>query len=243
MALLICAATAKELRALAPAFFPVMDAIEEMRPMGVMHKRRQLIFLATGTGPINAALAIGYCFGITWEKSQMESHETIDAVLYAGLAGAFDLRKTPLCSIWRVSEEIWPEYGLNDGHSVTARAFSFPLWARKEGDIYDRAPLAPLSALHSSPSVDEELWPACASLTVAGVSASFNRAAQLWGAYGAPLENMEGFAAAYACLRAEKPCVEIRVISNKVGPRSRDEKDFDGALKALGRVLPELNII
>ena len=54
---------------------------------------------------------------------------------------------------------------------------------------------------------------------------------------------MEGFAVAYACAREGIPCVEARSVSNKVGPRANDEKDFPGALRALTRVLPALNLI
>ena len=61
--------------------------------------------------------------------------------------------------------------------------------------------------------------------------------------YRAELENMEGFAVAYACARAGVPCVEIRAVSNKVGPRAADEKDFPGALAALGRILPALGLL
>ena len=61
--------------------------------------------------------------------------------------------------------------------------------------------------------------------------------------YAAGLENMEGFAVAYACARMDIPCVGIRSVSNKVGPRAQDEKDFPGALAALTRVLPALNLI
>ena len=81
------------------------------------------------------------------------------------------------------------------------------------------------------------------SLSVAGVSASFARARDLQQRYHAELENMEGFAVAYACARAGVPCVEVRSVSNKVGPRQKDEKDFPGALEALAQVLPSLNLV
>lgn len=242
MSILICAATPKELAAMAPGIFPDPDAIEEMRPIASTRGRRSLVFLATGVGPVNAAMAIGYAFGILLEQKK-NSLQPIRAVLYGGLAGAFDLYETPLRSICVVRKEIWPEYGLHDGTTVTARAFRFPLWARKgQDDIYDTLPLADLSALGQVPAPCEK-WFECASLTVAGVSASFARRDRLQNLYGAELENMEGFAAAYAALRADLPCVEVRVVSNKVGPRGRNEKDFDGALQTLGQVLPALNIL
>lgn len=240
MSLLICAATPKELAALAPGLFPRPQSMPEMQPMRGPVKNGHAIFLATGVGPVNAAMAMGYCLGLLHESKGEDT--AIDGIIYAGLAGAFDLERAPLRSIWQVSEEIWPEYGLNDGSTVTARAFSHPIWERKgEAPVYDRVPLRRVSDL---PGVTcKEDWPAAASLTVAGVTASFARRNALWDAWHADLENMEGFAAAYAALRAEKPLVEIRVVSNKVGPRSRAEKDFDGALSTLNDILPALNII
>lgn len=241
MSLLICAATSKELAALAPSLFPRPQSMPEMQAMRGPVKHGQAIFMATGVGPINAALAMGLCLGLTHDSTG--SDVSIDAVIYAGLAGAFDLETHPLRSIWRVDTEIWPEYGLHDGITVTARAFSHSLWDRPNEDpVYDTLKLGNLSEIPNA-SLKGEEWPACASLTVAGVSASFARRNALWDKWHAPLENMEGFAAAYAAARAEIPFVEIRVVSNKVGPRSREEKDFDGALLALGQVLPDLNLI
>lgn len=236
MTLLVCAPTGRELSALAPTVFPNPDVVPETRPVRAALKRDEAIFLACGVGPINAALALGYALGLTFEKNR------VDAILCAGLAGAFDLEKTPLRSLWWVSEEIWPEYGLNDGIAVAARAFRFPQWKKADGEeIYDRLSLADPVAI--APRLHEAPWPSCKALTVAGVTAGVARRDSLWNKYGAQLENMEGFAAAYAGLRAEIPCVEIRAVSNKTGPRTRAEKDFDGALLSLGKILPALNLL
>lgn len=199
--------------------------------------RESLIYLACGIGPVNAALSIGCSLGIAFERK----NDPVRAILLAGLAGAFDLERDPLRSVRVVRREIWPEYGLHDGVSVTARAFRFPLWARKEGeDIYDSVELAdPAGLFGKKPPKD---WKDCASITVAGVSASFARRESLWNAWKAELENMEGFSAAYAALRAGIPCVELRVVSNKVGPRGRGEKDFPGALAKLSSLLPALGL-
>ena len=238
MNILIGAATPREMQALAPSFFPTADAIPEMQPIRAQLKNATGIFIVTGVGIINTALALGYCLGLSFEKDK----PAVDAILFAGLAGAFDLNVTPLTTIWQINEEIWPEYGLHDGSTVTARAFSHPLWKMPDGaTIYDKVNLASVSSIAGPEKVD--IFPQCSALTVAGVSASFNRREKLWNQYHAPLENMEGFAAAYTALRAEIACVEIRSVSNKVGPRSREEKDFDGALKALNEILPSLNLV
>ena len=245
MCLLICAATGRELAALAPALFPEADALEEMRLIPMRLKGREALACVTGVGPLNAALAMGHCLG----RAAAENRP-VTGVLNAGLAGAFDLDALPLRTLCLVREEIWPEYGLHDGRHVTARAFSFPLWRRGaedagDAEVYDSLRLPgprdlPEVALKSG---GKDACTECRSLTVAGVSASFDRARELWNRYHAELENMEGFAVAYACVRAGIPCVEIRCVSNKVGPRRKEEKDFPGALQALGAALPSLNLL
>lgn len=249
-ALLVCAATARELAAAAPALVPEPERLAELRPVAARLKDRPALLCVTGVGPVNAALALGFCFGLTsaGDDAGPEAETSalrIGAVLNVGLAGAFDLRETPLRALCAVREEIWPEYGLNDGTSVTARAFGFPLWSRNDGapgDVHDRLPLAETARVARRGAPPEAFLPR-RSVTVAGVSASFARARDLADRYGAELENMEGFAVAYACARAGVPCVEIRAVSNKVGPRAPEEKDFPGALAALGAILPALGLV
>lgn len=250
--LLLCAATGPELAGLVPGFTPAgmptarngaADAAKtwpEMTLWPLRLKCGPALCCITGVGPVNAALAMG----IALSRASAEG-SSVTAVLNAGLAGAFDLADRPLLALCRVREEIWPEYGLHDGRSVTAQAFGFPQWQPPHGPaVRDRMPLAGLEALSQfgAPQKGEAFLPST-SLTVAGVSASFARAADLRARYRADLENMEGFAVAYACARQGIPCVGVRSVSNKVGPRANDEKDFSGALAALTRVLPALNLI
>ena len=47
----------------------------------------------------------------------------------------------------------------------------------------------------------------------------------------------------HAHLRYGVPCWQWRAISNKVGPRAAYEKDFPGALQALGELLPAFNLL
>jgi futalosine hydrolase len=237
--LLICAPTGKELNALLPNLTP--EAGEEMCLLPVRLKKGGAFACATGVGPINAALAIGKCL------AEAESgKKPIHAVLLAGLAGAFNLERLPLRALCLVRVEIWPEYGLHDGTSVTAKAFSFPLWqrhAKDGGDVYNRLQLDTPAALGLSTAGLAGMLTECVSLTVAGVSAAFARARDLVQRHHADLENMEGFAVAYACARGGIPCVELRSVSNKVGTHAKNEKDFHGALQSLARVLPGLNLI
>lgn len=259
MRLLLCAATGPELAGLVPDFAPEgapgsssdtsgAEFWPEMRLWPLRLKGLDALCCLTGVGPLNAALALGLCLA----RAESEGRP-VTVVCNAGLAGAFDLGDLPLRELCLVREEIWPEFGLHDGQSVTAQAFGFPLWQPPQpgaAPLRDRLALAGLEALKTAGArptaqADGRALPfrECRSLTVAGVSASFARARDLESRYHADLENMEGFAVAYACARRGIPCVEIRSVSNKVGPRAKDEKDFPGALRALGRVLPALNLI
>ena len=271
MSLLLCAATGPELAGLLPGLVPfsaparnertgsaqaaaaghaaphgaesgAADAATwpEMRLWPVQLKKGPALCCLTGIGPVNAALALGLVL------SRAEAEGTpVSAVLNVGLAGAFDLGSHPLRSHCLVREEVWPEYGLHDGQTVIAGAFGFPQWQPPQGEaVRDRLTLHGVEALSAfGGRCDDGVQAPCRSLTVAGVSASFARAADLQSRYQADLENMEGFAVAYACARQGIACVEVRSVSNKVGPRAKEEKDFPGALHALAQVLPALNLI
>ncbi len=270
MSLLICAATGPELAGLLPGFAPLASsgphagtdaararaaaqapgegqggsadaaAWPEMQLWPVQLKKGPALCCLTGIGPVNAALAMGHALS----RAEAEG-KPISAVLNVGLAGAFDLESHALLSLCLVQEEIWPEYGLHDGQTVIAGAFGFPQWQPPQGEaVRDRLMLCGVEALSLfGAKCDDGALAPCRSLTVAGVSASFARAADLQSRYQADLENMEGFAVAYACARQGIACVEVRSVSNKVGPRAKEEKDFPGALRALAQVLPALNLI
>lgn len=239
MSYLYCCPTARELAALFPAIFPNEDKIPEMRPLKVERGANDAFFLVTGAGPLNAAISVSYALG----SLESGAEGKISAVICAGMAHSFNLEIAPLLSVWLVEKEIWPEYGLNDGIRITARAFSTPLWKRNgKEDIYETIELASLDAIGVPAKAPAKNWPRCSSLTLAGVTASFARRDALWNYWHVPLENMEGFAIGYAAMRYGVPCVEIRVVSAKAGPRSREEKDSEGALEKLGELMPDLKL-
>lgn len=82
-------------------------------------------------------------------------------------------------------------------------------------------------------------------LTVSTVTGSAGRAAALLAAHpGAVAEAMEGFGVAEAAERLGVPVLEIRAVSNAVGPRDRDAWRIGDALAALteafGKLTPVL---
>lgn len=234
--LLVCAATARELLCALPegalgplpgADCPAEAALpeQELLPLRLGIPARACI---TGVGPVNAALGMGLALADARRTGQ-----SISLVLNVGVAGSMDLEQAPLCSLWRVEEEIWPEYGLHDGTAVDGPSFGFPQWHGPHGPVFDRLPLPRPDRLPSCLAPLAALPPAT-SLSVAGVSAARERVAQLRQAHpGALLENMEGFAVALACARQGIACVEVRSVSNRVGPRAPHETDFPGAMRRL----------
>jgi futalosine hydrolase len=240
--LLLCTATARELEHLLAAIpkrpGKTKEPGTELHPLQLKHG--PALACVTGVGPINAALVLGHALGRAAHEGK-----AVKAVLLAGLAGAFDLHARPLRSLCLVQEEIWPEYGLHDGQKVKVAAFPFPLWQTESGmQITNRLSLASTDALQAfGARCPQQPFLPSSSLTVAGVSGSNTRARELHSQFRADLENMEGFAVAYACTRYGIPCVEIRSVSNKVGQRATDEKDFPGAYAALEQILPALNLV
>ncbi|MCR4666413.1 MAG: futalosine hydrolase [Desulfovibrio sp.] len=242
MNILLVSASRDELLALFPdKYKPSPDSIPDAKPLappkGLFGSNRVFI-CCTGVGPINASLSMGIALTTLARENTPPDH-----VLLTGLAGAHSLEQNPLRSFCLVEREIWPEYGLHDGHSVIAQAFKWPIWDNAPGGpLYDSVSLQGLEAFLSSSKQKQHFTPVT-SLSVAGVSASFARANELWDRYHAELENMEGFAVAYACLRHSIPCTEVRCVSNIIGPRTPDQKDFPGALKKLGTLLSTLTLI
>lgn len=240
--ILLCAATPAELLAAVPASLLPYDeaSLPLLKPLPLLLRHgRQAVACATGVGPVNAALGMGIVLA-----QCAAAGRRLRGVINVGLAGSFDLECWPLRTLHVVGEEIWPEYGLHDGRQVVAQAFSYPQWSDGRREVRDRLGLASPEELELKlRGLGQAEGQVVRSLTVAGVSASAQRVQQLRQQYGAALENMEGFAVAYAAARAGLPCLEVRSVSNKVGPRAAHEKDFPGALRQLARILPALNLV
>ncbi|MGF1425234.1 futalosine hydrolase [Kitasatospora sp. LaBMicrA B282] len=78
-------------------------------------------------------------------------------------------------------------------------------------------------------------------LTVSTVTGSAQRAAELAARHpGAAAEAMEGFGVAEAAARLRVPALELRTVSNPVGPRDRAAWRIDEALAALERAFAAL---
>nr|WP_246198032.1 futalosine hydrolase [Solidesulfovibrio aerotolerans] len=232
--LLLVLATAKEYRAaLSGLGAPAPPAPGHTVPW--RRGGRDMLVLVSGVGPVAAALAVGRAIG----RGQGAPDREVSGVLALGIAGSFDPTVLPLGGLVAATAEIFPEYGLrgSDGpQAMDARGLRFPQAVIDGHDIYDRLPLAPpAEAARALGLTLPEAVIAGPCLTVAGVSATAERAAALAARYGVLAESMEGFAVALAAAASGLPALELRAISNRVGARPPADWDLPAALAALGR--------
>lgn len=230
MALALVTATPLEMRAAlavaAPGLEPPARGVREARIAG-----RDALLLVTGVGPLNAALEMGAALAAGG----------VEGAVNLGVAGSFDMNAAPLCAPVAADEEVCAEFGVTGpGGLADASGFAFPQWEGPGGKIFERIPLDPAQAARAmglSLGADVALG---AALTVAGVTGSRVRAAELARRHGALTESMEGFALALACLTRGVPFLEVRTVSNEVGERDRARWMLREALTGLGDVLAGL---
>lgn len=170
--------------------------------------------LATGIGPVEAASAVATAL----------ARKVYSLVVNAGIAGAFAGRATI-------------------GEAVVVECDHFAQLGTEDGE-----PLGDGSVLVSQVRSDTRLVEALAErgyrrgtgVTVACVTRTAQTAATLAQRYDATLESMEGFAVLRAASLAGVRALEVRGISNIVGPRQPGSFDFEGARTALGPLIASI---
>ncbi|MBV9647341.1 MAG: futalosine hydrolase [Candidatus Eremiobacteraeota bacterium] len=164
--------------------------------------------LATGVGLVEASAGTAAAL----------ARKRYRAVINAGLAGAFQQR-FHIGDAVLVAEERLAGLGLEDGSRIvlpggaqlTDRAFA-------DDDL-----LAQLEGAR---------LPTAFGLTVCSVTATATTAERLVQRYGCDVESMEGFGVLRTCERARVPAVELRGVSNYVGPRAESGWDFAAGARA-----------
>lgn len=222
MAIALLTATVKEMQG-ALGFMRDPPRVEPGREELLALAGRELVLCVTGLGVVNAALALGRVLALP----------DIQGVVNMGVAGSFDLRSLPLGAVCVVRREIWPEYGLLGPDGVDPRGLGFSLGDADGEAVWDRLDLDPRQAAERLDLGLSRFWPQAVSLTVSGVTGTPERAAELSSRFEPDVENMEGFALAYGCARLNKPFLELRAVSNRVGSRPPVDWDLDLALGGL----------
>lgn len=226
--LLVVCATVPEMRAALGGMFDLRGMTPGI-PLALGDDLRALV---CGVGPVSAGFALGRAVGLLKPQG-------LRGVLSLGVGGSYDLAKLPLGATVVAASERWPEYGLATKRGVEPRGLPFPLAKGPEGEVYDVMELEPTA---QAARIGVELpgeWPEAACLTVSSASGDDVIANQRR-AFGAGVENMEGFALALGCRLVRVPFVEVRTVSNNVGDRPPVNWDLNGALDALGQAAGSL---
>ncbi|MFF0507685.1 futalosine hydrolase [Streptomyces fimicarius] len=226
MRVLVVTAVPVERDAVTRAFGGVPETVAV--PGAELRRCRAFDVLAGGAGPAAAAAATAFALA-----AGASAPVPYGLVVSAGIGGAFT-PLTPLGSLVVASDIVAADLGADtpDGFlPVTALGFGRDRFAPPPALVRDVAAAAGAAA-----------GPV---LTVSTVTGSAERAAGLLAAHpGALAEAMEGFGVAEAAARAGVPVLELRAVSNAVGPRDRDAWRIGDALAALtdafGKTAPVL---
>jgi futalosine hydrolase len=218
--LLVLTATANEMR----AAFPEGPAVGQGETAEYAVGGRTVLLGVTGVGLINTALCAGQWLG----------RPDVTGVVDLGIAGGYDLGETPMGSACFAWQETWPEYGLLDEQGAAdPKKLGF---AQGEADgrrIWNRLKLSPTRDARRMGLTLDQGWLRASSVTVSGVTGPPERAGWLKLSCNGQMENMEGFAAAYAATLRGLPFLEVRTISNLVGSREPEDWNLKGALRSL----------
>ncbi|XMN07348.1 futalosine hydrolase [Streptomyces griseobrunneus] len=183
-------------------------------PGAELHRSGVFDVLAGGAGPAAAAAATAFALA--------SAPEPYGLVVSAGIGGGF-APAAPLGSLVVASDIVAADLGAEtpDGFlPVTALGFGRDRFAPPPALVREVA-----AATGAAPGP---------VLTVSTVTGTAARTAALLTAYpGALAEAMEGFGVAEAAERAGVPVLELRAVSNTVGPRDRAAWRIGDALAAL----------
>jgi len=164
----------------------------------------------------------------------------VDLVINLGIAGAFDLDQFNLGSIVICKQEIWPELGVWTEQGVENELLNFNLFRNKELCLTNQLTLEPQKILDQFGLKFN--YPLVKSISVAGVSGTWQQRSLLAQRYKPDIENMEGFGLAYVCKLFKISFLEIRTISNLVGSRKQKDWDIPLALNQLQLVAAKFNL-
>jgi futalosine hydrolase len=218
--LLVLTATANEMR----AAFPDAPAVEQGQTAEFEVGGRIALLGVTGVGVLNTALCAG----------QWLTRPDVDGVVDLGIAGGYDLDETPMCSVCYAWQENWPEYGLLDEQGAAdPKGLGFAQAETGGGKVWNRLKLFPARDADAMGLTLAGGWLRASGVTVSGVTGTPERAGWLKIACNGQMENMEGFAAAYAATLRGLPFLEVRTISNLVGSREPGDWNLKGALRSL----------
>jgi futalosine hydrolase len=204
-----------------PILIVVATALEAAR----LPKLEHSITVVSGIGAVNAALATQT--GILEHKPGM--------VLSVGIGGAYPSSGLQPGDAAVSTVIVYAGLGAMDGNEfLNLEQLGFPLLEQDGVKIFNAIPVAP----QCIPFAEAAAIANGPFLTLETVTGSFETASRLERQVpGALVEGMEGAGVAHVAFKHNIPCLEIRGISNMVGPRDRSQWKIPEAMQALSRAL------
>jgi futalosine hydrolase len=160
------------------------------------------------------------------------SRQRFDLAVNVGIAGAFD-RSLQLGDVVNVVTERFADLGVEEADGAFKDVHELGLIAPDQPPFQN-------GELRNDSAREFAFLPKCKGLTVNKVHGTQAGTAAVLKKYQADVESMEGAAFFLACSLCEVSFLEVRAISNYVGPRDRDAWDLPLAIGNLNRVLVEL---
>jgi len=153
------------------------------------------------------------------------------ALLQVGIGGGFDAGPD-VGEVALAAQDSYADLGAaTEAGWLPARELGFPLLERDGAPVWDTFPTHVAATGAAAGALAAPIGPFVTLETVTGTTA---RAVELSLRHAALVESMEGAAAAHACALAGVPFVELRAVSNRVGPRDRAAWRIDDAIAAAG---------
>jgi futalosine hydrolase len=177
-------------------------------------------FLVTGMGMMQTA-ALMALYGSKHQR---------DLYIDAGIAGAFN-RELSIGDVTHVVSETYGDFGVEDGDDFSD--FFEMGFIDRHQDAFDYGLIKPYGEYYLSL---REL-PQVHSITVNKVHGHEKTISSLIQRYKADIENMEGLAFFYVAHQLQKPCIQLRSISNYVERRNKENWDIRGAVNSLNDYL------
>ena len=183
----------------------------------------ELDFLITGVGSINTTYAL-------MKHLQVKKP---DVIIMAGIAGAMS-NKLNLGDVVVIKEEALADLGVQekDGYKDV---FDLKLLSSNKFPFTKKKLINPFSTL-----MERTLLRTVNSITVNQITSSKKTAELYSKKYKAAIENMEGAALHFVCIKENIPFVQIRSISNYVGDRNKKKWQLKEAVENLNKNLIRL---
>lgn len=197
-----------------------------MRALTIPAETSQPLTLVTGIGLLETTLALTAFLQNTTEK--------ISGVINFGIAGAYlqtgSDQQAALLDVCLAEHEVLGDLGICLHGGIE-------YFADRQLDIQDRFPLDPflLGTAQQALGRADILCTTGRFVTVQCVSGTEKRGNMLGRHFQAICENMEGAAVARVCQQFALPCLEVRVVSNLVEDRNRDNWQLSQACKNAGQ--------